>query len=263
MSDLPILYLDDPGYRAEPLRWAYALGAVYNVAHGFPVDLPVDPETAEGRFGGPLAEMRGFLSRDWSIEDRAGLVAAMEWLGREGHRRGHRALVRRLCALPGEAWREYEAADRERVQEGDEDARGRLWRLWAVERDLLRCRAAPFLAFDAARAAQLARNGYALGYLDRDEVRAYLFDLAREVSASFPNWEAYGADFVVGRAFWVGTHDPDAWDGIVGRLAVEDDSPWRRLPFGFPEDEDSRALTSVDSRDGPCWTLETAPRAAA
>ncbi|KMO14363.1 DUF1266 domain-containing protein [Methylobacterium indicum] len=262
MSEPPFLYLDDAGYRSEPLRWAYALGACYNLYHEYPVDLPVDPETAGRRFRGQRDRAEGWLRRDWSIEDRAGLVAAMGWLGRDGHRRDHRALVRRYCALPGRGWHEREAMLAEHAREGNEAAQAQLWRMGAVGRDLLGCRAANFLAFDAARAAQLARNGYVLGFLSLDEVRAYLFDLAREVSASFASWPDYGRDFVVGRAFWAGAHEAEPWDPLMRRLDTEIDSPWRRILFGFPEDETSRGVTSADTRDGPCWTLETAPVAA-
>lgn len=264
MSRTEIFYRDAAGFRNEPLRWAWALGAVYNVYHGFPVDLPLDHETASRDVPEELDAARTYLPRDWGIEDRASLIASMVRLGRGGHRRPHRALVRRLCALPSQPWAGYEEADRERAANGDAEAHQRLWRMWAVERDILHCRTASLLAFDAARAAQLARNGLALGYLDEAETRGFVFDLAREVSASFATWEAYARDFLLGRTFWAGQPDDGTWEPVLGLLGTRPDSPWRHLPFAFPEDAASRAVTSADARDGPYWTLESAPvRAAA
>lgn len=256
----PFLYADEAGFRHEPLRWAWALGAVYNLHHHFPVDLPVDAETAARDFTEAVGSARLYLDSDWDITDRAGLVAQMIQLGRAGHRRSHRDLVRRLCALPGAAWEENSAKIRGWAEEGNARAVGDLWRMWAVHRDLMGCRTASFLAFDAARAAQLARCGHALGWLDANETRSFLFDLAREASGTFVSWHDYAADFEVGRAFWFGRPEADPWPPLLARLLSDARSPWTRLPFAFPEDAASRDVTSADTRDGPYWTLETAPR---
>ena len=82
-----ILYRDEAGYRNEPLRWAWALGALYNVYHEFPVDLPVDGETAARDYTAPTGTARLYLDRDWSVSDRAGLVGRLNELGRHGERR--------------------------------------------------------------------------------------------------------------------------------------------------------------------------------
>lgn len=257
----PIVYLDEPGYRNEPLRWAWALGAVYNLSQGFPVDLPVDAETAAERFTQPVGSARLYLDRDWSIGDRAALVAQMIKLGRAGYRRTARALVRRLCSLPGAAWDENSAKVRAWAEDGHASAVQDLWRMWAAHRDLMGCRTASFLAFDAARAAQLARCGHALGWIDAAETRAFMFDLARETSATFESWRDYAHDFEVGRAFWFGAHETGTWPPLLARLLADQRSPWMHLPFAFPEDDASRAIGSADARGGPFWTLETAARA--
>ena len=256
MSDA-IVYVDEAAYRNEPLRWAWALGAVYNVHQGFPVDLPVDAETAAERFTEQVGNARLYLDRDWSIGDRASLVTQLRMLGRHGHRRHHRDLVRRLCALPSGAWDENSAKIRAWAEDGHANAIADLWRMWAIHRDLMGCRTASFFAFDTARAAQLVRCGHALGWLDAEETRGFVFDMARETSATFRSWQDYAHDFEVGRAFWFGRHEPETWPPLQARLLAEGRSPWTRLPFAFPEDDASRAIGSADTRDGPFWTLET------
>ena len=254
-----ILYLDEAGYRHEPLRWAWALGALYNLYHEFPVDLPLDAETAARDYTEPTGNARLYIDRDWGVSDRAGLVGKLNDLGRHGERRAQRHLVRRLCAYPGASWEEHEAQARAAYEQGNQGAAGYLWRMWAVHKELMGCRTASFLAFDAARAAQLARCGQALGWLSAEETRAYVYDLARETSATFTSWQDYAADFEVGRAFWAGRHEADTWPRLQAMLLADERSPWRRLPFAFPEDETSRAIGAADTRAGPCWPLEPAP----
>ena len=258
----PLVFRDEAGFRQEPLRWAWALGAVYNLHHRFPVDLPVDADIAAREYTEQVGAARLYLDRDWEIGDRAALVARMSQLGRAGHRRGHRDLVRRLCSLPGTAWEENSAKARASVEDGNSRAQGELWRMWAVHRDLMGCRSASFLAFDAARAALLARCGHALGWLDAADTRAFMYDLARETSATFASWHDYARDLEVGRAFWLGRHETDTWPPLLAQLLSDPRSPWTRLPFVFPEDAASRDFGSADTRDGPYWTLETAPRLA-
>ena len=111
-----------------------------------------------------------------------------------------------------------------------------------------------------SHAALLARCGHALGWIAAAETRAFMFDLAREVSATFESWQDYAHDFEVGRAFWFGVHETEIWPPLLARLLADARSPWTRLPFVFPEDEASRAIGSADARSGPFWTLETLER---
>jgi len=241
-----------PGAR----EWAYALGAVYNVAHGLPVDavaLPADAEEARA----DAAMLREMLSGDWDAPDRAALVDRLNGLGDGGHRRRHGALLRHYATL----WRPEVAALREEmradIREGGEDAAdaaAALWRLDAVQADWRGVRASPLLAFDAARAAMLVRAGFMLGWLG-EEAWDYLLDAARDVRRTYGSWAAYGADFLLSRSVWAGSGERDVFDHVVELLLRDRASPWVRLPWDAPPLPVPRPVRPL-AEGVPAWSLE-------
>ncbi|MEO7057981.1 MAG: DUF1266 domain-containing protein [Caldimonas sp.] len=225
--------------------WAYAVGAMYHVAHGFAAD-GVDPLCA-GDF------QKDMLARDWGIRDRQTLVAQLTELGAEGHRHSHAARLRYYAMQ----WRPAIASIREElralVRDGDDDAAANLWRLDAVQAGERGIRSSTLLAFDAARGVMLARAGLMLDWLTEDEAWSYLVDIARDVQRSYTSWAAYGADFVLSRDVWRGGSTPDAFNTAVDMLLHDQASPWVALPWELPFS--TRPLTPVEP-DKPMWTLE-------
>ncbi|MGI4945541.1 MAG: DUF1266 domain-containing protein [Janthinobacterium lividum] len=242
-----------PGERA----WAYALGAVYNVSHGLPVDTAaLDADPAEAAV--ETKQMIGMLERDWGVTDRATLVGRLNGLGDGGHRRRFLPQLRFYAIM----WRPEVAARREElratIREGGEDAEGAagtLWRLDAVQADLPGLRASPLLAFDAARAAMLFRCGVMLGWLG-DPDWDYLVDAAHDVRRSYGSWAEYGADFLLSRNVWTGNGTKDVFDDVVALLLREPQSPWVRLPWDAPPLSVPRPIRSYVA-ETPQWSLES------
>ena len=237
--------------------WAYALGAVYNVGHGLPVDttaLDADPTEAAAE----TKQMTGMLERDWSITDRATLVERLDGLGDGGHRRRFLPQLRFYATM----WRPEVAARREElrtaIRDGGDDADGAietLWRLDAVQADVPGLRASPLLAFDAARAAMLFRCGLMLGWLGEADWD-YLVDAARDVRRSYGSWKEYGADFLLSRCVWSGNATKDVFDEVVAMLLREPQSPWVRLPWDAPPLPVPRPVRPQPSGT-PLWSLES------
>jgi len=236
--------------------WAYALGAVYNVGHGLPVDATAfDPSPAEAR--AEIKQITSMLERDWGITDRVTLVERLDTLGDGGHRRRFLPQLRFYATM----WRPEVAARREElraaIREGGEEAEGAaetLWRLDAVQADLPGLRSSPLLAFDAARAAMLFRCGVMLGWL-QDPDWNYLVDAARDVRRCYGSWAEYGADFLLSRCVWAGSGTRDVFDEVVAMLLREPQSPWVRLPWDAPPLPVPRSIRARVAAT-PSWSLE-------
>lgn len=236
--------------------WAYAVGAVYHVPHGFSVD-GIDPLPRDDF-------QQAMLERDWNIENREALIDQLNQLGAEGHRFGNVSRLRYYSMQ----WRPSVASMREELRaqvrdaaaDGDDgeddagDAAANLWRLDAVQADLRGIRSSPLLAFDAARGVMLARAGLMLGWLGEEETWAYLIDLARDVQRTYPSWAAYGADFLLSRDVWRGNALPDGFDATVDLLTRDPASPWTTLPWDLPLHPPGIVRTVADRQ--PVWTLE-------
>ena len=190
MMTYPKVVLSKSPPPAGERTWAYALGAVYNVGHGLPVDtIALDADPAEA--AAETKQMIGMLDRDWGITDRVTLVERLDGLSDGGHRRRFLPQLRFYATM----WRPEVAARREElravIRDGGEGADGAvetLWRLDAVQADLPGLRASPLLAFDAARAAMLFRCGLMLGWLGEADWD-YLVDAARDVRRSYGSLE--------------------------------------------------------------------------
>ncbi len=229
-------------------RWAYALGAPYNVQHDLPVDaLPAPGAALRDR----LTKM---LQRDWSVEGAEDLARILAWLGREGHRIPHRHRIRQYCLMR----RPAVAARREELREAarrDREALEELWRLDAVQADWNGVRGGVMLAFDAARAAMLARCGLVLGWLEPAPAWRYLTDMAADVQRSYGSWPEYAADYTLSHAFWAATPIPGPFLFIARQLRRNRRSPWRALPWAVAGLEIPRSPAPADD-DGPAWVLE-------
>ncbi|MGI4799747.1 MAG: DUF1266 domain-containing protein [Janthinobacterium lividum] len=235
MMTYPKVVLSKSPPPAGERAWAYALGAVYNVGHGLPVDTTaLDADPAEAAV--ETKQMTRMLERDWGITDRVTLVERLDGLGDGGHRRRFLPQLRFYATM----WRPEVAARREElranIRDGGEDAEGAaetLWRLNAVQADLPGLRASPLLAFDAGRAAMLFRCGLMLGWLGEPDWD-YLVDAARDVRRNYASWAEYGTDFLLSRCVWSGSDTKDVFDDVVTMLLREPQSPWVRLPWDAP-----------------------------
>jgi len=163
-------------------------------------------------------ELRASLEAGWDITDHASAMSSLAWLlGGGGHHAPYqqvrqslqvgnaKELDRRLAAVVGK---------------------------WEPEVGEV-----GGLAFDLARAADIAGQGVALGYLSEAQgwrVLGQCRQMARE--AAFRDWAQYGQSFLAGAEFW---KSGGVTDGLRNRgyaktvkwLLEDTDSPWQREPW--------------------------------
>lgn len=173
-------------------------------------------ETLEARQAA-LRELAASLESGWGITDHASAMSSLAWLlGGGGHHAPYQQVRRALHA------QDTAGLDRRHVK---------VVRQWEPQVGEV-----GGLAFDLARAADIAAQGVALGYLSERQGRQVLGQcrqVARE--APFRDWTHYGRSFQAGAAFW--NADPvrnRGYASAVDWLLSSDDSPWRRDPWPPP-----------------------------
>lgn len=175
-----------------------------------------------------LRELAASLESGWGITDHASAMSSLAWLlGGGGHHEPYQQVRR---ALHGQ---NTAGLDRRHVT---------VVRQWEPEVGDV-----GGLAFDLARAADIAAQGVALGYLsDRQgwQVLGQCRQVARE--APFRDWAHYGRSFQAGAAFWNANPVRNrGYADAVKALLTRDDSPWRRDPWPPPGQPLNRGLAAV------------------
>ncbi|PNY80938.1 DUF1266 domain-containing protein [Deinococcus koreensis] len=173
---------------------------------------------------GKESELRESLDEGWDIMDHASAMSSLAWLLGGGHRSQY-ALVR-AAVLAGEPLpelkREAGVVRRWEAQVGEVGA----------------------LAFDLARAVDVAAQSCALGYLSEAQCWKILNQCRQMVLDGFPRpsgeenagWALYGQSFLAGAEFWKsgglvdGARNKRYVKGIQW-LLENADSPWRRDPW--------------------------------
>lgn len=251
MADSSFVFAAAPG-TVDPLRaWACAVGAPLLVNDGMPLDTLIDPGSELAR--ATATRVATNLRKWWNVDDRAGLVDKLDWLGRDGHRRRYLDNVRYYCLMR----RPNVAARREEIRtaaETDPEAIEEMYRLNAVQANHGDIRASSFLAFDAVRAVMLTQAGRVLGWLDETEAWDYLLDVARAVQHTYGSWSDYGADFVRARNYWAGADLRDRVTLTVAQLQTATPSPWQ-LTWSQPALSVPRPVRE-DAPGAPVWRLE-------
>ncbi len=85
------------------------------------------------------------------------------------------------------------------------------------------------LAWDLGRVAFVAGKAMLAGFLAEDAAWTACFDAGRKLQRAFTGWEAFGADYLLGRTWWAGDADR-AMRHVYRALVLEADGPWR-LPW--------------------------------
>jgi hypothetical protein len=103
------------------------------------------------------------------------------------------------------------------------------------------------LAWDLSRLIFLARDGYALGYIDENEAWKWIDSAAVVLRESYSSWHDLGSQFLVGRMFWGGVADASRLylegDRARGKLLAPD-GLWAGIPW-----PPRSAADSNDSQD--------------
>ena len=212
--------------RSEAERFALNLRAPFTQLWIQIFESPASGRPLEYFYGftppaGKEEELRSSLEDGWGITDHASVMAGLAWLiGGGGHHAPYQEVRRSL-------------------QAGDEkDLNRRLASVvgkWEPEVGEV-----GGLAFDLARAVDIAAQGVALGYLSEAQawqVLGQCRQMARD--AGFRNWARYGRSFLAGAEFW---KSGGVTDGLRNRgyaqtvkwLLENTDSPWQRDPWPAP-----------------------------
>ncbi|CAM4425796.1 DUF1266 domain-containing protein [Deinococcus marmoris] len=163
-------------------------------------------------------ELRQSLVEGWDITDHTSALSSLAWLLDSGHRAPYQAVRQQL-----------QSEDRK----GDLNKRlAAVVRKWESEVGEV-----GGLAFDLARAADIAAQGVALGYLSEAQgwrVLGQCGQMARD--AAFRDWAHYGQSFRAGAEFWKsggiieGVRNK-GYAQTVRWLLEDADSPWLRDPW--------------------------------
>lgn len=160
-------------------------------------------------------ELRQSLVEGWDITDHASAMSSLAWLLDSGHRAPYQAVRQHLQSGAGMGDLNKRLAAVVGKWEGEVGEVGGL-------------------AFDLARAADIAAQGVALGYLSEAQgwrVLGQCRQMARD--AAFRDWKHYGQSFRAGAEFW---KSGGVIDGVrnkgyaqtVSWLLEDADSPWLR-----------------------------------
>ena len=129
-----------------------------------------------------LKDQRETLESGWDVTDHASALSSMAWLLGGGHRSPY-AEVRQLTLeghSPPELKRELGVVRQWEAQVGESGG----------------------LAFDLARAADVAAQAFALGYVSEKECWRILSQCRQMALDTFAGWEGYGLSFQAGAMFW-------------------------------------------------------------
>ncbi|KAF1068900.1 DUF1266 domain-containing protein [Variovorax sp.] len=222
-----------------------ALGAVY-AAESY---LPINALTTESDRATAVA----LLASAWGVTGAGSAREVTESLLSQGHR-AHYAVVNprverlyrgsrsdaaavaqaNLAALPGEAvargldlesTRDYYESWHEAAEEGLFDK-------------LPRPLPASIMAWDMGRLVQLHRLIQDARLLRAEESWNAIASAARLAQPAYQSWRDFGDSFVVGRAFWLATHDldriaedTDTFQRATAHLLSHEHSPWRQMAW--------------------------------
>jgi len=173
---------------------------------------------------GKESELKEALEEGWDITDHASAMSSLAWLLGGGHRAQY--TVVRVAVLAGETLSELRR----------ESGVVRKWEAQVGE--------VGGLAFDLARAVDVAAQSCALGYLNETQCWRILNQCRQLALDAFPRpsadgnagWALYSQSFLAGAEFWKsgglvdGARNKRYASGI--RWLLEDaDSPWTRDPW--------------------------------
>jgi hypothetical protein len=182
------------------------------------------------------------LRRDWGIEDRAALVAMLEWLAAGGHRKEYEdigARVRAAGRVPADPLQLFRPEEFLSLSIEDQDAlrekAGVAAALVPAHRSLV--------AWDFGRLIMLARWGFTIGFLSEAEAWAWIELAAAPIESAFKSWLDVGENYLAGVRFWSKNKETlvDDTQAALDHLLSPKNakSAWNKVPFpGAARDPD-------------------------
>ncbi len=208
--------------RASVRAWETALPGILNVLdkNGFGALAPFADTTAN------KTAAAASVKSGWGATDRKSLLEALSWLKETGHSAKYAAHLKMLDENPGvdDAKLASLSADVKLTAEGF--AFARQFRTIVGKKGLR--------AWDLCRLINLARLGYALGYIGEEEAWKWIDESAAVLRDTCSSWMDLGNQFMLGRMFWGGNADAGRLylqaSGAMTRL-MTGEGQWTKLPW--------------------------------
>ncbi len=111
------------------------------------------------------------------------------------------------------------------------------------------------IGWNYPRVINLARWGFAAGYLDEDEAWGFIIPAAERLQKTFSSWQELGQSYLDGRARWysrqIGSRRQAEYAYRV--LLADQGSPWRRYPWNLDLWRRAKAYAAPPSVDKTAW----------
>jgi TPR repeat protein len=151
----------------------------------------------------------------WGVISRDSLLEQLDWLEKEGHRKGFEEIARMADSMT-DAERDKLMSDNSKVA--------------YVVNNKKELGAKSLISWDYSRYILLCRWGYLAGYLTEDEAWAKIMPAARLLQKTFISWEDLGKNYLAGREYWSESETEKSGNNIreaFETLRTNKISPWK------------------------------------
>lgn len=210
---------------AEAKEFGILLSGVVSTLNGHELD-QLEVEEKEPFF---IEKVKGILCDGWGLETREELLSTLTYLTEGG---GHTARYAAYCTAPS-----YEALLKPDMDADDRASAAYGWEFAQNEKGTHS--AEELLGWDYGRAAMLARWGYFLDMLSREECEAFLEKCALAMSGQFASWREFGKSYLFGGCFWsslrggdeeIADYYAEVYPALAELLDAEE-GPWACNPW--------------------------------
>jgi hypothetical protein len=140
-----------------------------------------------------VTHWKKILADWWDVNDRQGLLTALAWIEKEGHRKKFDKLGMIVAPLSDGQIEILNQSNR------DEEAKNRV----VIARHYFeKVGKKSILGWDYARFISLCRWGYLVGYLTEKEAWDRIMPAAELLQKTFESWNDLGENYLIGREFW-------------------------------------------------------------
>lgn len=181
------------------------------------------------------------LDQDWGINSRVELLETIQWLNDGGHRGHWKKIWACLQQIPSEEWSissqivantlAADGADPETVAEYTENLVDGISNIKALGL-LDNFNSWNCITWDYARAINLCRWGFDVGYLKKEEALSKIKGYATEIFSTYHSWEEVSMGYILGFVMW--NADSYALNEMLHQhyvLLNNSRSPWQLLDY--------------------------------
>jgi hypothetical protein len=181
------------------------------------------------------------LEAHWNIDNRASLLETIQWLEDGGHRGYFQKIWQTLQQIPKEEWAisttkvasilAEDGADPEKVKEYTKNLLDGLTHLKSLE-IINESTSMDCTSWDLARAINLLRWGYDVGFISKDEALKKIRKYPKSITAAYNSWMAVSIGYILRFIMW----NCDSYQLNIMlhnhyQLLNDSKSPWQLIDF--------------------------------